>query len=50
VDLNLLQELHQRLPLDNDTDYSRELRALLDATSRAHTRPRPQRQLPAADL
>jgi hypothetical protein len=30
ADLKLLGDLHQRLPIDNDTDYGREARALLD--------------------
>ena len=29
ADLMLLRDLYQRLPLDNDTDYGREARALL---------------------
>jgi ATP/maltotriose-dependent transcriptional regulator MalT len=32
ADLNLLQTLYHRLPVDNDTDYGRALRGLLGAS------------------
>jgi class 3 adenylate cyclase/tetratricopeptide (TPR) repeat protein len=32
TDLNLLQKVYEHLPVDNDTDYGRELRALLGAS------------------
>ena len=33
TDLNLLQKLYQRLPVDNDTDYGRDAEVLLGASA-----------------